>query len=159
MKKIKYLLITLVLLLSAVMLSSCEKNLGYQICGYYIELNDVEEMNVSDSNPKIYFKYSENNMFSTKGGSGGSYFLNSTKTIKVEDEIKKYFFSADLMISKFSKEKIDIHLIILKDGEYVVESAVHKTISGTGKCAYSVDYEYEGQKYHNEFTINIKYKG
>lgn len=159
MKKLKYLLLTLVLLLSTVVLTSCQKNLDYQICGFYIDLIDEEVMNVSDSNPKIYFKYSENDMFSTKGGAGGSYFVNSTKTVRTENEVKKYFFSADLMISQFSKEKINIHLIVLKDGEYVVETAVHKTISGTGNCAYAVDYEYEGQKYHNEFKINIKYKG
>ena len=60
MKKIKLLFLSILLLVTAITLSSCNKTVFYQIAGFYIELVEVDELTVDDRNPKIYFKYGNN---------------------------------------------------------------------------------------------------
>ena len=159
MKKLRVLLMLACALIVVSAMSSCKsKTIFYRICGYYIELVDVEKLSVDDKNPKIYFKYSQNDIFSTYAGSMGT-FQNTAKIIKEESDVIKHYFTGDLVLSSGTYENIKIHLIILKEGKYVVETEVYDTIKKTGTVKCSYKYTYLSQKYEIDFVTNIKERG
>lgn len=162
MKKIKIILVLLCAALLTTALSSCKsQTIFHRICGYYIELVDVDEYSVDDKNPKVYFKYLNNDIFSTNTGNPGKVvsFQNSAKTVNKDTEVIKHFFSTDLVVPASSFEKIPVHLIILKEGKNVVETEIFKTINKTGSCRCAYKYTYLGQKYEIEFDLEIKERG
>lgn len=156
MKKINFIFTLFLTIIMVTTLCSCTKTIPYQICGFYIELNEVDKYSVDDQNPKVYFKYSENDMFSTKSGSYAT-FQNSTKMIK-DEEIRKYYFSTDMLIPADKYDDINIHLIILKNGKYIVENEIHKKINKSGSCKYAAEYKYDNKEYRVEFKLEIKLK-
>lgn len=158
MKKIKLLFLSILLLVTAITLSSCNKTVFYQIAGFYVELVEVDEISVDDKNPKIYFKYGSNDMFSQYSGALAS-FANAVKSVKKDEDINKYHFSADLFVPENKYDNINIYLIIYKNGKYIVESNdVYKKINKTGTCRYSAEYTFEGDRYRIDFEIRIKNK-
>ena len=158
MKKIKLLFLSILLLVTAITLSSCNKTVFYQIAGFYIELAEVDELTVDDRNPKIYFKYGNNDMFSQYSGALAS-FANASKTVSKDDDVNKYYFSADLLIPENKYEQINVYLIIYKNGKYIVEhNDVYKKINKTGSCRYSAEYKFEGERHRLDFEIRIKNK-
>lgn len=157
MRKLKLLLLTLMLLVTTISLSSCNKTVLYQVAGYYIELVEVDEYKIDDRNPKIYFKYDQNDMFSQYQGALTTFDF-TTKLVKTENEVKKYYFATDVLVPAGKYDTIEIHLIYLRDGKYIIDSEVHKTIKGTGTCRYSAEYTFKGEKQRLDFEINIKNK-
>ncbi len=159
MKKIKTFLLTIVILSTLVMsvfsLSSCKKTVTYQIAGLYIELVEQKQKSIDDSNPKIYFKYDNNNILSQNAGSYAS-FANTSKLVKEESDTLNYYFSTDLFVPKDKYAKIKVHLIFFQNGKYVVENEVHETISSTGTSRYSANYTFQNQKYRLDFEVKIK---
>lgn len=156
MKKIRLLLLVVTIIFSTLVLSSCKKNLKYEICGLYIELEDVEKPSIDDDNPKIYFKKNDNNILSRKVGQLGKrvYFTDVAKV--VDEELGKFTFIANLSIPKEAFENIEIRAIIYKNGEYVVENKVHKTIKTAGNCLYSKKYIYDDKEYQVQFQLIIE---
>ena len=162
MKKIKWILVLLCALVLTTVLTSCKSQvILYRICGYYIELVEVDEYSVDDKNPKVYFKYLNNDIFSTNTGNPGKVvtFQNSAKTINKETDVIKHYFSTDLVVPADAFDKIKIHLILLKEGKYFVETEVFKTINKTGNCRTAYKYTFNGQKYEIEFDLEIKERG
>ena len=84
MKKLRLLFMLACAFIVLGAMTSCKsKTIFYRICGYYIELAEVDKLSIDDKNPKIYFKYSQNDIFSTYAGSMAS-FQNTAKIIKNE---------------------------------------------------------------------------
>lgn len=159
MKKIKTLLLMIVLLSTLVVsvfsLTSCNKTVTYQIAGLYIELVEQKEMTIEDSNPKIYFKYDNNNILSQKSGSYAS-ITNTSKSVKEENDAMKYYFATDVLVAKDKYKNIKVHLIFFQNGKYIVENDVHDTIASTGTSRYSANYTFKNQKYRLDFEVRIK---
>lgn len=158
MGKIKLLFLSLLLIISTIALSSCNKTVFYQVAGFYVELVEVDEISIDDRNPKVYFKYGNNDMFSQYAGALAS-FSNSAKSVKVESEVKKYYFTTDLLVPANKYDNINIYLIIYKNGKYVIESNdVYKKINKTGTCRYAAEYTFSGERQHIDFDLTIAYK-
>ena len=110
MKRVKLVLMVLTLLF-IVCISSCNKvskfnnqNYGkikYYVAGLYIQVNEYDEFDLDDPNPKIYFDFSSTKhfgMLNTKSGAldAAMNISNLSKTIKEEDGINKYYMTAKL---------------------------------------------------------------
>lgn len=157
MKKITVLFLSLLLLITT-SLTSCNKTVFYQVAGFYVELVEVDEISVDDRNPKVYFKYGNNDMFSQYAGALASY-TNSAKSVKTENEVKKYYFTTDLLVPANKYDDINVYLILFKNGKYVVESNdVFKKINKTGTCRYSAEYTFSGERQRVDFELTIAYK-
>lgn len=155
MKKINVLFLSLLLLIVSMTLSSCNKTVFYQVAGFYVELVEVDEMSLDDRNPKVYFKYGNNDMFSQYAGAL-SRFENTAKSVKTENEVKKYYFTTDLVIPANKYNDINIYLILYKNGKYVIESnEVYKKINKTGTCRYSAEYTFSGERQRLDFELTI----
>ena len=157
MKKITVLFLSLLLLITT-SLTSCNKTVFYQVAGFYVELVEVDEISLDDRNPKVYFKYGNNDMFSQYAGALASY-TNSAKSVKTENEVKKYYFTTDLLVPANKYDDINVYLILFKNGKYVVESNdVFKKINKTGTCRYSAEYTFSGERQRVDFELTIAYK-
>lgn len=157
MKKITVLFLSLLLLITT-SLTSCNKTVFYQVAGFYVELVEVDEISLDDRNPKVYFKYGNNDIFSQYAGALASY-TNSAKSVKTENEVKKYYFTTDLLVPANKYDDINVYLILFKNGKYVVESNdVFKKINKTGTCRYSAEYTFSGERQRVDFELTIANK-
>lgn len=156
MKKIKFILLALMLLVTTITLSSCNKTVTYQIAGLYIKVVDTGNMTIDDRNPKLYFKYDQNDRFTQYAGALST-LSDTSKLVSEEGDVKKYFFSSDVYVSS-QYSNIKIHLIVYQNGKYIVDSEVHQTISNVGTARYSANYTFNGQKYRLDFEAKIKNK-
>lgn len=156
--KVKIILLMIFIFTLSIFLSSCKKNLDYEICGFYVELVEIDEMNINDKNPKIYFKKDDNNMLSTKIGQVGKVVsFNSTSKV-VDEENRKFIFSTTLSIPDEVYDKINIRLITYQNGKYYVDENVYQTINLKGTCKYASTYSYKNDSYTVQFQIKIEIK-
>lgn len=173
MKKLRIILY-LLCLLSLVSLTSCSKvskfnnyNYGkikYYVAGIYFQVNEYDEFSIDDSNPKIYFDFSNASRFgmlSTKSGNLTS-AINITdiaKDNRVEDDINKYYMMANIKFVNPDVKKIRLYLIYINNnGEFSVNEDVSEKVDVSKSTTYEfiTDFTNNKIKYQIQMKLNFK---
>lgn len=158
MRKLRLIYMVITLCLTTLLLVSCKNNLNYELCGFYVELVDIDTRSVEDNNPKIYFRKDNNNILATRVGSVGHTVAFGERGKVVDEETGKFMFTTTLNIPEEAFENIKIRLIIYQNGKYIIDKKVYKTIKTAGSCEYASKYTYKNKEYNVQFQLTIKIK-
>lgn len=172
MKKIK-LFTFLVLVLCLFCMTSCKKvtefnnqdygKVDYYVAGLYIQVNKYDELEMSDPNPKIYYDFSNSARFgvlSTKSGSSNSAMAitNIGKDEKVEDNIKKYYMTANVRFVDSDVESITLYLVnIGKNGQTYVNEELSETVNITENSSYHFMTQFKNNKQKYQIEMKLKF--
>ena len=173
MKKIKFILLILTLF-CIVSLTSCNKTsdfnnqdygkIKYYISGLYICVNNYDEMTISDPNPKIYFDFSSTKDFGklvTKSGSldAAVTYSDLGKTVKEENEVKKYYVTSKLKFVNENVNKIKLYLInVDKDNNIIVNEEVSESINIRNSNPYEFLVEFKNNKIKYQLQMKLIFK-
>ena len=173
MKRIKFILLILGLF-CFLGLVSCNKttnfnnqNYGrikYYIAGLYIGVNEYDELNLDDPNPKVYFDFSSSKhfgMLNTKSGTldAAVTFTDLAKTTKVEDDINKYFMTTRLKFVNSDVSKIKLYLIqVDKDNNIVVNEELSESINVSTTSSYDYVVEFTNNKVKYFLQMKLLFK-
>jgi hypothetical protein len=170
--KIK-LLTFLVLVLCLFCMTSCKKvtefnnqdygKVDYYVAGSYIQVNKYDELEMSDPNPKIYYDFSNSTRFgvlSTKSGSkdAAMSITNIGKDEKLEDNIKKYYMTANVRFVNSDVEEITLYLInIGKDGKVYINEELSEIVNFAENSSYHFMTQFKNNKQKYQIEMKLKF--
>ena len=172
MKRIK-LLTFLVLVLCLFCMTSCKKvtefnnqdygKVDYYVAGLYIQVNKYDELEMSDPNPKIYYDFSNSTRFgvlSTKSGSkdAAMSITNIGKDEKLDDNIKKYYMTANVRFVNSDVEEITLYLInIGKDGKVYINEELSEIVNFAENSSYHFMTQFKNNKQKYQIEMKLKF--
>lgn len=173
MKRVKLVLMVLTLLFT-VCISSCNKvskfnnqNYGkikYYVAGLYIQVNEYDEFDLDDPNPKIYFDFSSTRKVVTLCTKSGSLdaavdISNLSKTIKEEDGVNKFFMTAKLSFVNSDVSKIKLYPIYIdEDDKIFVDEELNESVNINNSSSYNyiVSFTKNKRKYQLQMSLLFK---
>ena len=173
MKRVKLVLMVLTLLF-IVCISSCNKvskfnnqNYGkikYYVAGLYIQVNEYDEFDLDDPNPKIYFDFSSTKhfgMLNTKSGAldAAVNISNLSKTIKEEDGINKYYMTAKLNFVNSDVSKIKLYPIYIdEDNKIFVDEELNESVNIISSSSYNYIVSFTKNKLKYQLQMSLLFK-
>lgn len=171
MKKIK-IFSFIVLLLCLGCLFSCKQvselnnqdygKIDYYIAGLYIQVNEYDEFEISDPNPKIYFNFADTAHFgtlTTKSGYRDSAVVygNIGNSTKNENDVKLYYANVNMNFVNEDVDKITVYLVnVDKNGNLYVNTELSETVSVSSSTTYNFITEFKNNKQKYQLEIKLK---
>lgn len=129
-----------------------------RVSGFYLNIIDVDEMDIYDDNPKVYFSY-ENNYINTRSGNTGYliYAGDQRRTINEEEDyisiaaLTNFYFPIDY------NKKVEIYLIYQNDDLSYSIDKMDSTegVLNSDRCSLQTTFTYKNQKYQFSLSMGL----
>ena len=167
MKKIMLLFVLVLTLL----ITGCSRQLGglndisygkidYQVCGLYIAPvfeDQKPKLEMSDNNPKVYFKYGENIRFSTSTGNGDAYvqYTNQSDAVNKSSDGTTIELNGNANLNFLNKDikKVALYPIIYKDGRYQIDTNHFDLMDNNSRYNYDTKFIFNKIKYNLHISL------
>ncbi len=129
-----------------------------RISGFYLDIIDIEEKDISDDNPKVFFSYN-NNYINTRSGNTG-YLIYAGDQRRTVNEEEKYISISALANFYFPidyDKKVTIYLIYQNSDDSYTISESESTVGtlNSNRCSIQTTFTYKNQKYQFSLSMGL----